>query len=408
MHPLCTPSGLTSREFQLRSSAQPHHQYPTIAALRRLRVLNGFIRDPVPWTPYQRPSPASIPVMASRKHQLCRTCATRFDNPQTEKFEYEGTHHERYAELDRSADRGCYICVRLRIEIQKTLGSNARPSLRGSTYQVRPTHDLREWKLDIDLDLDHRTVHAHFIVVDHLQYPGEHFRGHISPNTRDPECMSLARAWLRECKENHTCQTACRSTIQGIYPTRLLQIRRSRNGSMKIRLQYPRVLPGEVEYLTLSHMWGKQKFLKLTTQNHDDLLDSIPLGSLSQTFRDALTVTAELGFQYLWIDSLCILQDDEQDWKNESGRMASIYKNAACNLCASASASDRNGLLSESRALDPLPPLLHFDGDTPQRTKLLSEIKPWNWLRDSPLYGRAWVLQEQILVGTPLPGTGSS
>ncbi|KAH7380281.1 heterokaryon incompatibility protein-domain-containing protein [Phaeosphaeria sp. MPI-PUGE-AT-0046c] len=325
--------------------------------------------------------------MAPHKHRLCRTCATRFDNPQTENFRYEGTHHEDLAELERSADRGCYICTRLRIEIQKASGSmSTRPCLTSSKYQVRPTHDLREWKLDFELELSHRVIHAQFIVLDHLQYPREDFKCQISPNTLDPSCMSLARAWLRRCREQHTCQTECRSTIKGIYPTRLLHIRRSRSGSMKISLQYPHVLPVEVEYLTLSHMWGNQKFLKLTTQNHDDFLESVPLSALSQTFRDALNVTTELGFQYLWIDSLCILQDDEQDWKNESERMASIYKNAVCNLCASGSTSNGNGLLSKARALDPLPPIIHFDGDASDRTKLLSESQPWDWLRDSPLY----------------------
>lgn len=337
--------------------------------------------------------------MASRKHRLCRTCATRFDNPETEDFKYNGSHHENYVEIERSADRGCYICVRIRLKIQTSLGDrNTRPLLKSCEYRVCPTHDLREWTLKFDIQMSHLGVAVDFLVLNHLQYPLEDSHCNIPPNTLNPECMTLARSWLRNCRERHTCQTICPSTIQGVYPTRLLHIQQSRDGAQAVRLVYPHNLTEHVEYLTLSHMWGDQKFLKLTIHNHNSLLKLVSPELLSQTFRDALHVTLELGYEYLWIDSLCIVQDDEQDWKNESERMALIYKNAVCNLCASGSATKKAGLFSEVRAVDPLPPLIHFDGDLPNRTKSLSEIEPWTWLRDSPLYQRAWVLQEQILV----------
>lgn len=134
--------------------------------------------------------PMTFPAMASQKYRLCRTCAALFDNPQTEDFQYEGEHHANDAELELSADRGCYICVRLRIEVHKTPKSQStRPRLRSSQFQVTPTHDLREWKLDFDLELGDQTLQAHFVVLDHLRYPQEDFRCQISPNTLDPNCM---------------------------------------------------------------------------------------------------------------------------------------------------------------------------------------------------------------------------
>lgn len=291
----------------------------------------------------------------------------------------------------------------MRTTAEKTLGThNTRQPFRGWCYRVRPTHDLREWKLDFDLELGDRTVQVQFIVLDHLQYSPNDLKCQISSNSTYQERMSLARAWLQNCRSHHHCQTACQNTMRGIYPYRLLKIRRSRSGAMHVRLQYSHDLPSDVEYLTLSHMWGDQKFLTVTSANHDQFLHQVPLQSLSQTFQDALQVTIELGFQYLWIDSLCILQDDQDDWQKESQRMAYIYKNAACNLCASVPGSKEQGLLTKARAVNPLPPLIHLDGDSSSRTKLLSETKPWTFLRNSPLYRRAWVLQEQLLVRIPL------
>lgn len=344
--------------------------------------------------------------MASRKQRLCRTCATLFDNPNTEAFRYEGAHHGDYSEVQRSADCGCYICIRLRVAVEKTLGDHTtQQPLKRSNYRVRPTHDIREWKLDFDIQLGGLAIQVQFLVLDHLQYSHKDLKCQISSKTSFSGRMSVAKAWLHNCRNHHNCQTACRNTMRGIYPTRLLQIRRSKSGSMHVRLQYSQDLPEDVEYLTLSHMWGDQKFLKLTSANCNDFLHQVSLMSLSQTFRDALQVTIELGFQYLWIDSLCILQDDQDDWQKESQRMAYIYKNAACNLCASMLGSEEQGLLTEARALNPHPPLIHFDGDSSSRTKVLSETKPWTFLRDSPLYRRAWVLQEQLLVRRPLLGT---
>jgi hypothetical protein len=147
-------------------------------------------------------------------------------------------------------------------------------------------------------------------------------------------------------------------------------------------------------------MWGKPEFLTLTRQNHDEFLREVPLEKLSRTFQDAIFITPELGFRYLWVDSLAIVQNVPEDWKEESTRMAKIYKNAFCNLCASMPVSGRSGLLSDSRTPKPLPPVVHFNGTSGSKDWMLLETIPWTLLRATPLYRRAWVLQEQTLVRT--------
>jgi hypothetical protein len=66
---------------------------------------------------------------------------------------------------------------------------------------------------------------------------------------------------------------------------------------------------------------------------------------LPRTFQDAVLVTRRLGVKYLWIDSLCIIQDDVEDWQTESGKMADIYSDAYLVIGANRSADCNGGFL---------------------------------------------------------------
>jgi hypothetical protein len=82
---------------------------------------------------------------------------------------------------------------------------------------------------------------------------------------------------------------------------------------MDLKLCRTEFLARETRYLTLSHCWGGKIFTTLTRSNFTEFLSRIPTESLSKTFREAITITRTLGFKYLWIDSLCIIQGDEAD-----------------------------------------------------------------------------------------------
>lgn len=62
----------------------------------------------------------------------------------------------------------------------------------------------------------------------------------------------------------------------------------------------------------------------------------IPWDKLPSTFQDAITVTRRLGIAYIWIDSLCIVQDDAQDWEREAAKMALIFESAYLTIAATA------------------------------------------------------------------------
>ena len=82
----------------------------------------------------------------------------------------------------------------------------------------------------------------------------------------------------------------------------------------------------------------------LLTHNYYAFLKGIELSDLPKTFQDAVMVTRSMGVCFLWIDSLCIIQDSAMDWVNESSKMRQVYKNSYLNIAAAASHDATGGL----------------------------------------------------------------
>ena len=97
-------------------------------------------------------------------------------------------------------------------------------------------------------------------------------------------------------------------------------------------------------YLALSHVWGKIKHFKTESTNLDNHRTRNLFDNLPKTFRDAVLVTRASGLRYLWIDSLCIIQDSPSDWEREVSHMASVYMNAYATISAAASENSDGGL----------------------------------------------------------------
>ncbi|OCK78122.1 HET-domain-containing protein, partial [Lepidopterella palustris CBS 459.81] len=154
------------------------------------------------------------------------------------------------------------------------------------------------------------------------------------------------------------------------------------------------------QYLTLSHRWGNAGIIKTTITNIAEHRKQIQLDSLSQTFQDAICFTRKLGYHYIWIDSLCIIQDSCEDWEFEASRMSEIYKNSILTLSASIATSGDTGLFyprEEWNSVE-LPVLSAKDGAFASFSitdRLLSTFE--EDVRGGTLSQRAWCLQERIL-----------
>jgi hypothetical protein len=97
-------------------------------------------------------------------------------------------------------------------------------------------------------------------------------------------------------------------------------------------------------YVAVSHCWGMQQPLKTEKRNIGDWLRGIPWISLPKTFQDVITVARALGIQFVWIDSLCIVQDNIDDWLGEAVHMGRIYERARLTIAASHANDSTEGL----------------------------------------------------------------
>jgi Heterokaryon incompatibility protein (HET) len=158
-------------------------------------------------------------------------------------------------------------------------------------------------------------------------------------------------------------------------------------------------LPPKTEYVSLSHCWGTYDPIKLTSQNIGEMEGAIPTEALSKTFRDAIVTTWELGFRYLWIDSLCIMQDSTDDWRREAALMKNIYQKATINIAATASSDGKGGLFYERDPVLVAPHTVEiaWDGLCKGKYHLFDRDLWKDDVLDAPLGKRGWVLQERLL-----------
>jgi hypothetical protein len=129
------------------------------------------------------------------------------------------------------------------------------------------------------------------------------------------------------------------------------------------------------------------------------LRKGIAISCLPKTFRDAISVASFLGAKFLWIDSLCIMQDSLDDWQEEASRMADVYRGSLCNIAASASAEARAGCLYERKSqIKPHPCIIRDAWGRQKNDILLYNDNYWDRMFDNdPLRQRAWVVQELLL-----------
>ena len=176
-----------------------------------------------------------------------------------------------------------------------------------------------------------------------------------------------------------------------LMPTRVLEI--STPGRVRLKVCGSNE---QGRYACLSYCWGKNSHRQLRTTK-DTLIEhqkGIEWNQLPRTFQEALILTYKLGLRYLWIDSLCIVQDDLEDWRTEGGKMADIYAHSYMTFAATNSMDSKGGLCN------PLPrgELCTVDtADGPFKVRILQEYNSSPYRSSMPLMQRAWFFQEQIL-----------
>ncbi|RAQ41706.1 hypothetical protein AFGD_000789 [Aspergillus flavus] len=166
---------------------------------------------------------------------------------------------------------------------------------------------------------------------------------HVRPTRNCKVAAHKAGQWLKQCTDSHQ---ACSKREKPVLPKRVVRL-----VSYNVNPVLYETADGErADYVALSYCWGGEKHL-LTTQNTiRSHKAGIPWSPIPQTLKDAMHLTLELGGEFIWIDALCIIQDDPIDWKEEASKFGSVYRDALITISATAFPNTTSGIFYGQRS----------------------------------------------------------
>jgi hypothetical protein len=218
----------------------------------------------------------------------------------------------------------------------------------------------------------------------------------VLPEPLSAASFMLLRSWLEFCDTTHACnQQDVRS--QGVSPTRLIYVGHTDAEVLRLYLSKG---TKDVKYTALSHCWGNEPPSEsdprycTTDGNISARLNGFSLSELPKTFQDAVRVTRELGIEYLWIDSLCIIQWNAEDWKHEAGRMEDVFASAYCTIAATSAADSKAGFLARNISTE----YVRVQDAAGNQVCICSHMDDFEKdVEQAELNKRAWVMQERVL-----------
>lgn len=397
------------------------------------------------------------------KSTLCTKCTSLLNRSSlltgtkwvfTRPVEYH-RHHSR-ASLERSAP-SCHLCntlLRSIAEWSSQYGASNSDELTIKLWEKRSIfgRPLLRIQVSDNPESEPLTVEEfhHGIIkpednpceLANTEKGAECHRCDISAKTNSPAILEWAKEQITSCRAGNNGHENCQNYfIPGnehqFFPRRILDV--GLNDSSKIRLLETSEMniSGPLDYVALSHCWGNDgsaptilvqapesqpqrpshyfNFSHCSEETRptsvvgefDDWKKPIAVGKLSKTIQDAISIMRGIGFRYLWIDSLCIIQNCKADMQEELEKMGLVYANAICTLSATASANPSSGCFFKNdlflgdcrlRKEEDMSLIATFPGrkETPL-AKLFSEK-----VEQAPLTSRGWTFQERVLASRVL------
>lgn len=336
--------------------------------------------------------------------------------------------------LTKNADEGCGFCSILRQEIRRLNIKEIGPvkitlCYESGGWQEGPPIGLGalvarvRWKNMTFLDKCRDSIFFYLETHSGKLQSIEH----KSLTLTDTFRIDAVRSWLEIppavrsqvlCEENIrfmkesilNCETACHhSKLESHCPTRLIDVCPTLDDPTAVRLvERSEFSDGEIpRYAALSYCWGTASEaatqLRTKVATLASFKDGISRSEMSQVLRDGIEVCRSLCIRYLWIDAICIIQDDEEDWQRESRMMAHIYSNACVTLAATSSNSCHETFLGRNHGKVTVPFISrlkpgimgHYDirplGFGIMDAWQLSEHSRSSWV------ARGWVVQEHMM-----------
>ncbi|KAH8662383.1 hypothetical protein BX600DRAFT_466300 [Xylariales sp. PMI_506] len=163
----------------------------------------------------------------------------------------------------------------------------------------------------------------------------------IKPRGTEQEILCRLRVWLRESESLVQQRTPQSQNVP--LPRRVLDLGSVEDPGgasfLESDLRLLETSGQQAKYVTLSYSWGSYRDFRTLRDNYQDRLAGIRFKKLPPVFAQAVKITRGLGIRYLWIDALCIIQEDPEDWSHEAAQMSDIYWNSVCRLAVADSKS---------------------------------------------------------------------
>ncbi|KAJ4346707.1 uncharacterized protein N0V89_010639 [Didymosphaeria variabile] len=306
----------------------------------------------------------------------------------------------RYQEIHDSAVQGCLCCTI--IDIRCDDGRNADRTSRMVETGVAATYaDGKMTNIRIEITVSVKGNPGQGTLLSEVsintfssrRYAGSRMRPTGSIYTASQNCFDIGQSWLHRCLNGHQ---ECPRFEPKWMPTRVIAI----SGADQASLVETNTLPTLVAYYALSYCWGTEPVLTTTKSRYEEFKRSIPIKDLPYTIKDAIRAVYDMGGRYLWVDSMCIVQDDSEDWKREAATMCDVYQHALLTIVALGASGANEGLFSrrEPRSV--------------QNCDVESELKPTEYISltnrqskdigarrfiESKFHSRGWTFQERAL-----------
>ncbi|KAI1170501.1 heterokaryon incompatibility protein-domain-containing protein [Nemania sp. FL0916] len=329
-------------------------------------------------------------------------------------------HHNSLESLVSSADSGCRLCLVLMqsLKLLKNKGALVPPEIE-KYLQISKSevylHLQRPRRLFItagDLAVELELGYLKENTIRHSPSIDDYENG-----TSSSSSFQIAKTWLHECTANHV---ACSHGSVPL-PTRVIDVG---DGSRDPFLFESK--GAHHDYCALSYCWGTSSNAhQTTTKNLQEYYAAISPHKLPPTLLDAIHAARVIGFKYIWIDALCIIQDDNDDWSHEAIKMTQVYANATLTITTTVGGSSHDGLFRPHPDGFFNPQQLHlrlpkrdrlreqlpyrdsiFPNDNSKRSLSYLAVYPganFPWVgfqyigaEGGPVEERAWTLQEHI------------
>lgn len=313
------------------------------------------------------------------------------------RFRHEASEDDWFVHFSLDATEGKDIEAGSAIQGVKVLRARLAPRNNLLPYSYKYTSKFEDWiEHSFHVVADPGSI-AHDSGVVAGKYAGQ-FSG-------SSDHVSVVKDWLGECIQHENCrktlsQSASIDSTRAPLPTRCIDV----TGSL------PKLVSQQTgQYIALSHRWTDQVFSSRTTTTNFTSRERGDAGSFDQlpkAMLDVFNLARKLGIPYVWIDSLCIIQEGDQgaDWTKEAVKMGSYYQNAHLTVSAS-SADTAQGLIPGREDKSPqIARMTYLDQHgnpngyfylMPFLERVDDEYR--QYVQESELFTRGWVFQEWLL-----------